>query len=83
MMLRQSPRKGVTVIEIMISLVLVATVLLVSLTASANLLRQNAEAEAVVLVDQLFQRLQDFTRGTLPEDDRTLVIAKIKESGTE
>ena len=47
------------------------------------LLRQNAEAQAAVLVDQLFQRLQDFTRGTLPEDDRTLVIAKIKESGTE
>ncbi len=48
-----------------------------------TLLRQNAEAAAAVLVDQLFQSLQEFTRGTLPEDDRTLVIAKIKESGSQ
>ena len=48
-----------------------------------RLLRQNAEAETALLVNQLFQHLQDFTRGTLPEDDRTMVIAKIKETGSE
>ncbi len=45
-----------------------------------TLLRQDAEADAATLVDRLFDSLQDFTRGTLPEDDQTLVIAKIQES---
>ena len=48
-----------------------------------TLLRQDAEADAATLVDRLFESLQDFTRGTLPEDDQTLVIAKIQEPHTQ
>lgn len=42
-MIPSKMRDGVTLIEIMVSLVLVSTVLLVSLTASANLMRNDAE----------------------------------------
>jgi len=40
---RRHRRCGVTLIEVMISMLLVSTVLLVSLTASANLMRSSAE----------------------------------------
>lgn len=42
------PRQGVTLIEIMLSLVLVSTLLLVSLTASANLIRNHTEGKRAV-----------------------------------
>ncbi len=42
---RRGPHRqlGVSLIEVMISLVLVSTILLVSLTASANLLRNDSQ----------------------------------------
>ncbi len=57
----EQQRSGVTLIEIMISLILVSTVLLVSLTASANLLRnsavQRAAADAEGLANQILDEI--------------------------
>ncbi len=52
-------RAGVTLIEIMISLVLVSTILLVSLTASANLLRNGAQRRAAVDAEGLGGQILD------------------------
>lgn len=56
---RRRTRSGVTLIEIMVSMVLVATVLLVSLTASANLLRNNAQRRAAVEGEELGGQIVD------------------------
>jgi Tfp pilus assembly protein PilV len=50
---------GVSLIEVMISLVLVSTVLLVSLTASANLLRNDAQRRGANQGQQLAAQLLD------------------------
>ncbi|MCG8651629.1 MAG: prepilin-type N-terminal cleavage/methylation domain-containing protein, partial [Pirellulales bacterium] len=39
-------RRGITLVEVVISILLVSTVLLVSLSASANLLRNDAQQQA-------------------------------------
>lgn len=52
-------RTGVTLIEIMLSLVLVSTLLLVSLTASSNLLRNYAVSEQALDAEQLGGLLLD------------------------
>lgn len=52
-------RLGVTLIEIMVALILVSTVLLVSLTASANLLRNTAERRAAIDADGLGGQILD------------------------
>ncbi len=54
-----STRSGLTLLEIMISLILVSTVLLVSLTASANLLRNNAQRRAAVDAEQFAGQILD------------------------
>lgn len=52
-------RNGVTLIEVMISIVLVSTILLVSLTASANLMRNNSERRNTNLGQQLASQILD------------------------
>ncbi len=52
-------RRGVTLIEIMISLILVSTVLLVSITASANLLRNNVQRRAAVDANVLGRQIAE------------------------
>lgn len=58
---RRGPHRqfGVSLIEVMISLVLVSTVLLVSLTASANLLRNDAQQRGANQGQQLAAQLLD------------------------
>lgn len=55
----RSTRNGVTLIEISISLILVTTVLLVSLTASANLLRNGTVSRGAIDAERLGSRLLD------------------------
>lgn len=52
-------RLGVSLIEVMISLVLISTILLVSLTASANLLRNDVQRRGANQGQQLAARLLD------------------------
>lgn len=54
-----SSRCGVTLIEIMVALILVSTVLLVSLTASANLLRNTAQRRAAIDAEELGGQILD------------------------
>lgn len=53
------PQSGVSLIEVMISLVLVSTILLVSLTASANLLRNDTQRRGANQGHQLAAQLLD------------------------
>jgi prepilin-type N-terminal cleavage/methylation domain-containing protein len=68
-----SSRCGVTLIEIMVALILVSTVLLVSLTASANLLRNTAQRRAAIdaegLAGQILDEIsaQDFEDRATPQ----------------
>jgi prepilin-type N-terminal cleavage/methylation domain-containing protein len=52
-------RRGVTMIEVMLALVLVSTILLVSLTASANLLRNHAGQRNMVNGQALANQILD------------------------
>ena len=54
-----SSRCGVTLIEITVALILVSTVLLVSLTASANLLRNTAQRRAAIDAEELGGQILD------------------------
>lgn len=52
-------RLGLTLVEVLVSLVLVTTVLLVSITASANLLRNSHEDSSGIAADQLTSQILD------------------------
>ncbi len=52
-------RVGLTLMEVLVSLILVSTVLLVSITASANLLRNSHMASSGILADQLASQILD------------------------
>ncbi len=47
-------------------------------TRFQEVIRRQADEPATTIVDRVFDRQKEFTRGTLPEDDKTLVIVKFK-----
>ncbi len=55
----KSVPRGLTLIEVMISIVLVSTILLVSVTASANLMRNNQQRRDTALGQQLSSQFLD------------------------
>jgi PAS domain S-box-containing protein len=44
----------------------------------SDILKRNAHDEAEAIVQATFGDLQQFTQGTMPEDDKTLVVVKLK-----
>ena len=67
---RRRARAGVTLVEVVVSTILVATVLLISITASANLLRnQSRQFAAVDSVEVLSRLLDEVTAMEFREPD--------------
>ena len=59
---RKKPQSGISLIEVMVSLILVSTILLVSLSASASLQRQRFETRSANVGKQLaFELLDEIT----------------------
>ncbi len=66
-------RRGLTLLEVVVSLILVSTIILVSMTASANLLRNKAVSmHAIDSRELAFQILDEVTAAEFhdPDDDR-------------